>query len=509
MMNVYGHCTDEAFWSKSKSKILFVPTSETFPSVSGFFKVIKSLNFVLIPWKNESGIRLTTEMASILLIVDKELKMSPPSTDVEIIFPDKLRNLKQFCYKAAGRERKPKLFRRNGTIYGYDLFFMDLVAKKQNANYSVDIYANSTNYVQLMTAQMLDINLDTINLGFLSYVRKYYKTVNTFDTEGYCALIPIPPRNSFFKYILSPYDWMSWMFMLLSVTFCAVIWKIFKSHRSGRSLNGPGYVIFGLIANFLGQSNSIRHSRWYHALIIQIFAFIMLILGNAYQSLLISLLTVSRNGTRITTVNEMMEGNYHFMYDRMYFLMITEGDLANSVKNISNIIKEKEIQTNHKSMAEHNNALVIRCDTAHDLIYSRNYEYNLSKPSDYFYILPEKLLTMSESYMTGRFSPFTERLEEISLQVFESGIKQHWKTLMQKLTDQIDLDVSYFLNEDYMLKINDLKYVFFIYGIGLLIALAIFLFELIVHKYYEKISQEFRKIVEKITQKSSSRVHTI
>lgn len=483
-MNVYGHCMDEAFWSKSKSKILFIPTSNKLPFVSGFFKVSKSLNYLIIPWKNESDHQLTTKMQ--------------PSTDVELVFPHTLRNLKQYSYKVTGRARKPQLFRQNGTIYGFDIFFMDVVAKKQNANFSISIYPNSANFFHLMTKERLDINLDTINIGFLVEARKYYKTVNTFETEGYCALVPIPPRNSFFKYILTPYDWMSWMFIIFSIIFCAVAWKFFNCHRSGRNLDGPGYVVFGLIAYFLGQSNLIRHNRWYHAMIIQIFAFIMLILGNAYQSLLISLLSVSRNGTRITTVNELMEGNYHFLYDRMYFLMITEKDLQYSVLNVSTVIKETEIRESHKSMAEQNNALIIRCDTAHDLIYSGNHEYNLSKPSDYFYILPEKLLTTYGSYMTGRFSPFTERLEEISLEIFESGIKQHWKTLLQKLTDRIDLDLSYILNEDYMLKINDLKYVFFIHGFGLLIALAVFLSEVIVHKYHAKMLQPFQKIVEKI-----------
>lgn len=507
-MNYFGHCIDEAFWSKSQSKAIFVPSANAHPAVFGFFYMIKNINLVIIHWKRQNENRVTTEMMTWDGLNYKMYNMSP-STNIDKVFSDKLRNMKQYHYKVTGKEQKPRLFHQNGTLYGYDLIFMDVVATKQNANFSIHVYESGggADFAKLMINSSFDVSLNTINIGSLSIATKYFKTINTFDTEGFCALIPIPPRNSFLKYILTPYDWMSWMFMIISIAICATIWKVFKYQPAGFAVNHPGLVIFGIVANFLGQSISLRHSRWYHALVIQTFAFMMLILGNAYQSLLISLLSISRNGTRITTVNEMMEGNYNFMFDKLYHWLTTETELETTIYNLSNIIYLPNVLENHESLADNNTVLIIRCDMAHELIYSENYETNFTKVSDYYYILPEKLLTMYENFMTSRFCPFTERLEDISLQVFESGIKQHWKILMRKLTDQIDLDISYIINEDYMLKMTDLKNVFFIHLFGMFVALAVFLLELILHKFNWSMMCFLRKLIKKFKLARIVRIH--
>lgn len=151
----------------------------------------------------------------------------------------------------------------------------------------------------------------------------------------------------------------------------------------------------------------------------------------------------------------MMQGDYQIIYDRQYHWMMTSDALKVSMLLDSEVIHLNNVAENHTILAAENKVLVMRCDMAHNLIYSNNYNFNSSKPpSDSFYILPEKMLTMYENFMTARFSPFSERLEEISLQIFESGIKQHWKILLHKLTNQFDLEVSYIVNEEYMLKMS-------------------------------------------------------
>lgn len=327
MMEIFGSCIDEAFWS-STTNIIFMPTGElsytSYPSVFGFFVSIKSLNFIMVyDYKFNDG-RISTRMLEFNFL-QRLLRNLPPSTNVNVMFPDKLNNMNSYLYKTAGQEQWPRLYRTNGKLHGYDLFFMDTVIQKQNARYSVRLFEkkpeSSSEFALLMINSTFDLSLNTLNIGGLSYVRKYYKTINTFDIGGYCALIPIPPEHSFIKYILSPFDWMTWMFIGLSILGCAFIWTVFKSRSSGQSLSSPGHMVLRIIAGFFGQSISIRHTRWYHSLIVQIFAFMMIILGNGYQSLLISLLSLSRNGTRITTINEMMHGNYNFFADSLFMLM--------------------------------------------------------------------------------------------------------------------------------------------------------------------------------------------
>lgn len=262
MMNNFGHCTDEAFWSKSNSKNIFIPSSEKSvrkaSQISDFFAAIKSVNFVMVPWIKEGSSRITTEMITWTNLKFNSTSMTP-STNVDEVFPDRLRNMDQYQYKVCGREQEPRLFIRNDTLYGYDVIFMDAVAKTQNANYSIQSFGG-TEFANLIINSKFDLSLNTINIGFLNNARKYFKCINTFETEGFCALIPIPQRNSFLKYIFTPYDWISWMLIAIAIATCSAVWKLFKSYPSGFNLDNPDVIIFGFIAYFLSQSITIHHT---------------------------------------------------------------------------------------------------------------------------------------------------------------------------------------------------------------------------------------------------------
>lgn len=139
--------------------------------------------------------------------------------------------------------------------------------------------------------------------------------------------------------------------------------------------------------------------------------------------------------------------------------------------------------TEIEAKAANNSVLIMRCDLANYLFFTQNQ----LKISDFYYILPEKVISLYENIVTSRFSPFTERLREYSLRIFESGIKQHWKTLLHKLTDEIDLQQIAIESEDHLLKLADLKFVFYNWAVGLVCALIVFFIELYYHRFRIKI----------------------
>jgi hypothetical protein len=142
--------------------------------------------------------------------------------------------------------------------------------------------------------------------------------------------------------------------------------------------------------------------------------------------------------------------------------------------------------------------LIIRCDVARDLLYSEYQSVDSGKPSDFYYLLPEKFFTMYETLMTTRFSPFVERFEEFSLRIFESGIKQHWQFLLENFYgNHQQVSVA---NESDMLKMGDLKYVFYLWAIGIFVAIIAFMAELLCHKYRARIRQSwFGKVMRKFS----------
>jgi hypothetical protein len=87
--------------------------------------------------------------------------------------------------------------------------------------------------------------------------------------------------------------------------------------------------------------------------------------------------------------------------------------------------------------------------------------------------------------MTTRYSPFAERLEDFSMRIFESGIKQHWNTMIKKITKKLDFKLISVVKEENLLKLDDLKYVFLLWGVCLLVACIVLLLEQLWKRYEE------------------------
>ena len=107
------------------------------------------------------------------------------------------------------------------------------------------------------------------------------ESVNTFDVNGYCALIPKPPRTNFLQHLLTPFDAWTWVFLLLSIGLSAWIWLLFNCMSFGNE-NSAGYFIIGFTASFLGQSMTFRRARIIQVVMLQICIFTTFILGSAY-----------------------------------------------------------------------------------------------------------------------------------------------------------------------------------------------------------------------------------
>jgi hypothetical protein len=398
---------------------------------------------------------------------------------------------------------------RKGKAVGYDIFFLESVAKKQNAKIlikllNLNLEEHRKAFKSGHTSPSYDLGLVPLDffISDSSYRRRTIKFVNTFEVSGYCALIPIPPRRSFLRYLFVPYDWMSWLFMALSLVALAIVWKIFKAQRDSRNLNSSSHMVFLVFAGFLGQSFDFRHTRWFHLMIVQLFMFAVVILGNAYQSLLISLLMTSRNDSRITTVNEMLARDYSYLSDGIFHNVLMDFNSNSSMAARSfphPNIYDISIFSYQRSAAN-NSVIVMKCEYAQQFFYAKNFKFSFGHIADSYYILPEKLYSLYEKMSTTRFSPFTERFEELSMRIFESGIKQRWRTLLHKFAEEVDFEQMAIDNEQYLLKMDDLKFVFYIWAIAISPTVIAFVTELLCYKYRARIRKSWiGKVMKKIT----------
>jgi hypothetical protein len=409
-------------------------------------------------------------------VLTNKMIVVEPTTNIEKVFPDKLRDLNQYEYKVFAAEQKPGLFKENGKIVGHNVLFLEIVAKQQKAKFKIFDFGDDIGRAsKALLEGELDLSLNTM-VGSLKPDTKIFKQVNTFDTNGYCAMVPIPIGKRFFNFFTEPFDTLSWGFMVVSLLLLIVIWTIFKMRRDGRRLNSAFYMVFWLIAGFLGQAIPFRHTRWLHLLIIEIFVLAVMILGNAYQSVLISFLTVTVNATRITTVDEMLKGDYNYISSSYFYLITKQFRLTSSFMEMLNVDKAEDSidRIDFKSLAENNTVVILKCDRAKAMIDSSlsNFKYG-------------KLFTTYDKLMTTRYSPFAERLEDFSMRIFESGIKQHWNTMIKKITKKLDFKLISVVKEENLLKLDDLKYVFLLWGVCLLVACIVLLLEQLWKRYEE------------------------
>jgi hypothetical protein len=328
-------------------------------------------------------------------------------------------------------------------------------------------------------------------------VSKYYKSLNVFEVSGYCAVVPIPPPRINFSYLFDAYDWMSWMFMVISLTALAIIWKIFKAHRDSENISSAGRMVFLVVAVFLGQAFEFRHSRWFHLLVIQLYIFMVVILGNAYQSLLIAEVTVQRNTSRMKTVDELMNGDFNFITDKIFYHSILK--YHPTLRERFTFTNHNHILLNYRGAAANNSVLVMRCDIAEGLMTIKSELMGVNGLlAEFYYILPEKLFTVYEKLMTSRFCPFTERFEEFSLRIFESGIKQYWKIMIRKIISRLTPKQHVKFVDEHLLDLNELTFIFIILAVGLVAGLVVLLIELIVEKKREAVKRFLKRLTKKL-----------
>lgn len=310
-------------------------------------------------------------------------------------------------------------------------------------------------------------------------------SVITYDEKAYCAMIPNPPQTSFVELILKPFDGWTWIILTLTVAVCAIVWRLYRFFYPNTG-NSTWYFIYGVFVFFIGQGLSFRGNRKKQVLLLQLCIMMTFILGNSYQSILITFMTEARNGLRLQTYNDLVKSDFNLKVDPLFYDIIKSSkDFPNFEKRVEKLSLGPEFFYFDK-WSKNNTAIVLRCDVAETFYYNLN---SSEGPVDYYYMLPEKFQKSLTSFELSDDSPYTSILQHYSNLVFESGIKSHWKNFIIKLKDyRADFEQRYYTNEDYYLKISDLKPVFVVWMLCLLASTFVFLLEIFCHDFLQNLN---------------------
>jgi hypothetical protein len=186
--------------------------------------------------------------------------------------------------------------------------------------------------------------------------------------------------------------------------------------------------------------------------------FLKFILGNAYQSVLISLMAESRYGDQITTIQGMIDSNFTFMVHDVFMEMFKSSEMHEELLNKITGIVYKIADLDFGKLAAEKVGLILACNSV-DLMYRESGElFEVSNNAiDYYYRVNERFYNYYQRFPTAPYSPFTDRLQDYSLTIHESGVKQHWQTLLSFVDMAEVKQREYNANEEYLLNLGDMK----------------------------------------------------
>ena len=434
----------------------------------------KTLNFI-IPYIHEKKI-IGLYRGDVLF---GKFDIINPTTATDILFNDKLTDMKGYEYTALVNTMDSRLVQMDNKFLLPETLFLETIAEKQNAKYDSN-FSHIRGYDNFEDA-VRDGRTDMVlNLGTLSnFLDKQgtYKAVNTYETNGYCTLAPIQPdHETFLKFIVKPFNNYVWYLLTLAIILGALVWQGFFIISESGMVTGRYFIIDILLA-FIQQPIRIRRVPFGLKIMLQIFIFMMIVIANVYQGMVTSILMDQKKFEKVESIEELMSEDYEFYSDALFLKTINESgsnqNIADKIKPLDDWLQNSAYikQFQDVMTANPKNVLIALCDLVPELLETQIDAK--TKGRDVYYELQQKMFVYYENILLIRRNLFHERLNEMSLRIHETGIKQHWLVMMGKY-EKPHLKIN---NDATMLSMEQMKPIFKSYFYGLILASFVFLFD--------------------------------
>lgn len=373
-----------------------------------------------------------------------------------------------------------RIAKRGSEYVGIDVSVMNLIALRDR---SIVRQLEIPLHLQWMNEAYSMLRNGSADLsalpGLILPVGPFVRSVNTYDVNAYCALVPLPPRLTFLHFILAPYDSTSWILLVISVIISAFVWQ-----RLTKSFEAAINFILFVVGGFFGQFVVIRVKRKILVLLLQLFVLLSFILGNGYQSLIISSMTASRDGVRFKTFDELFRSHMTILTDASFKSFFNKSGDALQFR-----LKDYGQNFHLSEVAGKRIAVIATCQQLYHYYYFSS-GFDLGS---YFYILPDKTMGFYEKLYLALGSPFYDHLQLQHDRIFESGLRRPLLrlTLPPRLAEQ-NREQAFIDNERYLLFLDDVGGVFFIVLAGHGISTLVLILEIAV-KNLEVLKLFFRQ----------------
>lgn len=385
-------------------------------------------------------------------------------TTSEVLFPDKLKDMNGYIFRVFVTSQEPRIRCKKDFCRGVDIDVMRIIAEKHNARVAIETISIDRKDARTFVYSSLNNgNFDMSLLTMMEFygTNKFWRKINTFDVNAFCAMIPLPEKLSFLMYLLSPFDLSSWLSMLLVIAGSAIIWQITRKINSVSTFS----FIYGVCASFVGQSIPFTNISGIQMTMLQLCFLMNFIMDNAYESLIIASMMYSREGVRLRSFGELFASDMKIVVTEDYFLKFI---LNNDTDFLRNMVVASEYNQGVKTG---------RCDMLYDYFNSKKFHYY----AENYYMLPDQIMPLYEQFFLAISSPFYDLVQTNFALIFESGIRQHLQSQFD--TSEFmgagqDREAEFVRKEKYLFALSDIDGVFLILAAGYFIAVLSFLIEI-------------------------------
>ena len=391
--------------------------------------------------------------------------------DSSLIFPNKLMNMEGFHYKVPFSYQPPVVDIRNGKVSAPMIYFLLAVGTAQNARVNFIFLSNFSHFEQIWFNREMHLTINTaITMKFPE------PKLITYEKKSYCALVPIPPKESIFHLIfVKPFDGSIWMFFGLSIVCSVAVWRMFRGRGA---VDSHWQLAVGIFTMFIGQGAEFsRRNRFVLKILLNVICLSVFLLSNLYEGVITSFMIEPAHENRLKTVEEVLNSGYEFMADKGFAYNLRNSSLIEAMGSRLNISGLSMKVEGGKYVIEQHYTYIRTCDVAKHSLSGKL--PNGRFVSDYYYVLPEELSWQYVQLEASFLNPFLERFQYYMDLSFQAGLPQMWKVMASQ-------DFSEFMNAETndgrdFLELQDLVLVFVVLFIGLGLSGFVLLGEIFYH----------------------------
>ena len=389
----------------------------------------------------------------------------------QMIFPDKLKNMRGFIYKIAFYSQPPRILMQNDVITPM-IFFLEALGKVQNSRFQLLFLNHYSKLEHYWVNRLMHLTLNTATIFDTPEPK-----LLTYETIGYCALIPIPPKTSLSQLIfIEPFDGLTWMFLALSIVSSVAVFWVFRGRGA---VDSPWLLGYGMFVYFIGQGVDFsRRNRMILKMLILLIIMMIFVLSNAYEGAITSFMIQPMQEIRMKTVNDLIASDYEILTDEVFAFHVQDYDNLDSLKSRMNTSgASKDIRFEEQVKKQHF-VLIVTCESAeHELTRVIGTNHPIS---DYYYLIPERLTSRFVQLEASYMNPFLETFQYYMDLSFQAGLPHMWKIYSQQ---DILKKVKYAAHDDQKtyLKLEDIYQVLIFVSIGLVLATLALICEISFH----------------------------